>query len=142
MPPRLVDRSEFWTVALRQGKDGNVRIGSLGSSIALNILPALLTKFAKLYPDISASTVESSDERNRSDLVWGNADVAMLSDPVEDLDKISIESDELVTLIPEGSTFSIRPYILSNDLDGSPYIMTLAGSAPFSLEWFEISGIS
>lgn len=59
----------------------------------------------KLYPDISVSIVEGSDERTRADLVQGNVDVAVLGDPVEDLDAIPIASDELVTLIPEGSTF-------------------------------------
>ena len=91
--------------ALRQGKDGIVRIGSFGSSATSCILPALLTKFAKLYPDISVSFVEGSDERTRADLVQGNVDVAVLGDPVEDLDAIPIASDELVALIPEGSAF-------------------------------------
>ena len=119
-----------------------MQIGSFGSSATSCILPALLTKFAKLYPDISVCIVEGSDERTRADLVQGNVDVAVLGDPVEDLDAIPIASDELVALIPEGSTFSTRPYILATDLDGSPFIMTLAGSEPFILDWFEISGIS
>jgi DNA-binding transcriptional LysR family regulator len=128
--------------ALRQGKDGIVRIGSFGSSATSCILPALLTKFAKLYPDISVSIVEGSDERTRADLVQGNADVAVLGDPVEDLDAIPIASDELVALIPEDSTFFTRPYILATDLNETPFIMTLAGSEPIILDWFEISGIS
>jgi DNA-binding transcriptional LysR family regulator len=128
--------------ALRQGKDGIVRIGSFGSSATSCILPALLTKFAKLYPDISVSIVEGSDERTRADLVQGNVDVAVLGDPVEDLDAIPIASDELVALIPEDSTFFTRPYILATDLNETPFIMTLAGSEPIILDWFEISGIS
>ena len=128
--------------ALRQGKDGIVRIGSFGSSATSCILPALLTKFAKLYPDISVSIVEGSDERTRADLVQGNVDVAVLGDPVEDLDAIPIASDELVALIPEDSTFFTRPYVLATDLNDTPFIMTLAGSEPFILDWFEISGIS
>lgn len=128
--------------ALRQGKDGIVRIGSFGSSATSCILPALLTKFAKLYPDISVSIVEGSDERTRADLVQGNVDVAVLGDPVEDLDAIPIASDELVALIPDDSTFFTRPYILATDLNETPFIMTLAGSEPIILDWFEISGIS
>ena len=91
--------------ALRQSKEGIVRIGSFDSSATSCILPSLLTKFAKLYPDISVSIVEGSDERTRADLVQGNVDVAVLGDPVEDLDAIPIASDELVALIPEGSAF-------------------------------------
>ena len=128
--------------ALRQGKDGIVRIGSFCSSATSCILPALLTKFTKLYPDISVSIVEGSDERTRADLVQGNVDVAVLGDPVEDLDAIPIASDELVALIPEDSTFFTRPYVLATDLNDTPFIMTLAGSEPIILDWFEISGIS
>ncbi len=31
---------------------------------------------------------------------------------------------------------------MATDLDDSPFIMTLAGSEPFILDWFEICGIS
>lgn len=126
--------------ALRQGKEGVVRIGSFGSSATSRILPDLLTKFAKLYPGISVSIVEGSDERTRADLVHGNVDVAVLGDPVEDFDAIPIASDQLVALLPKGSTMSARPYISPADLDSRPFVMTLAGSEPIILDWFEASG--
>ena len=128
--------------ALRQGKDGVVRIGSFGSSATSRILPDLLTKFAKLYPGIIVSIVEGSDERTRADLVQGNVDIAVLGDPIEDFDAIPIASDELIALIPDGSPFSVRPDISPTDIDNTPFIMTLAGSEPLILEWFETSGIS
>lgn len=128
--------------ALRQGKEGVVRIGSFGSSATSRILPDLLAKFAKLYPGISVSILEGSDERTRADLVHGNVDVAVLSDPVEGFDAIPIASDQLVALLLKGSTLSARPYVSPSDLDSRPFVMTLAGSEPFILDWFDASGTS
>lgn len=126
--------------ALRQGKEGVARIGSFGSSATSRILPDFLSKFAKLYPGISVSIVEGSDERTRSDLVQGNVDIAVLADPVEDFDAIPIASDELMALVPKGSSLFARPFLTPNDLDNWPFIMTLAGSEPFILDWFDASG--
>jgi DNA-binding transcriptional LysR family regulator len=128
--------------ALRQGKEGVVRIGSFGSSATSRILPALLTKFAKRYPGISVSIVEGSDERTHEDLLQGNVDVAVLGDPVEDVDAIPIATDELVALMPEGSALCARSYISPADLDSMPFVMTLAGSEPIILDWFKDAGTS
>lgn len=134
----LVDRLK----ALRQGKDGVVRIGSFGSSATSHILPALLGKFAKLYPRISVSIGEGSDERTRADLINGNVDVAVLGDPVDDFDAIPIATDELVALVPKDFAISVRPIVTPDDLDSTPFVMTLAGSEPAILEWFEASGVT
>jgi DNA-binding transcriptional LysR family regulator len=128
--------------ALRQGKSGVVRIGSFGSSATSRILPDLLIKFAKLYPGITINIVEGSDERTRADLLQGNVDIAVLGDPVEEFDAIPIASDELVALIPDGSPFSVKAYISPTDLDSTPFVMTLAGSEPIILDWFETSEIA
>ncbi|WP_293451326.1 LysR family transcriptional regulator [Planktotalea sp.] len=126
--------------ALRQGKEGVVRIGSFGSSATSRILPDLLTKFAKHYPGISVSIVEGSDDRTRTDLIHGNVDVAVLCDPVEDFEAITIASDELVALLPKGSALSKRQNLSPTDLECRPFVMTLAGSEPAILDWFEASG--
>lgn len=128
--------------ALRQGKDGVVRIGSFGSSATSRILPALLAKFAKLYPRISVSIGEGSDERTRADLINGNVDVAVLGDPVDDFDAIPIATDELVALVPKDFAISARTIVTPDDLDSTPFVMTLAGSEPAILEWFEASGVT
>ena len=128
--------------ALRQGKDGVVRIGSFGSSATSRILPALLAKFAKLHPGISVSIGEGSDERTRADLINGNVDVAVLGDPVDDFDAIPIATDELVALVPKDFAISARPIVTPDDLDSTPFIMTLAGSEPAILDWFEASGVT
>ena len=123
--------------ALRQGKDGVVRIGSFGSSATSRLLPALLSKFARLYPGISVSILEGSDERTRADLVLGNVDVAVLGDPVEDFEAIPFASDELIALIPQGSPLATKSYLSPADFDSAPFVMTLAGSEPIILDWFE-----
>ena len=127
--------------ALRQGKDGVVRIGSFGSSATARLLPALLSKFARLYPGISVSIVEGSDERTRADLVLGNVDVAVLGDPVEDFDAIPFASDELVALIPIASPLAAKSHLSPADVSRAPFVMTLAGSEPIILDWFEASNV-
>lgn len=125
--------------ALKQGKEGVVRIGSFGSSATSRILPDFLNKFTKLYPGITVSIVEGSDERTRSDLVQGNVDIAVLADPVKDFDAIPIASDELIVLMPKSSLLSERPFLTPEDLANLPFIMTLAGSEPIILDWFKAS---
>lgn len=127
---------------LKQGKEGVVRIGSFGPSASLHILPALLAQFAKRFPGISVSILEGSDDRTRKDLVNGNVDIAVLGDRVDEFDAIPIATDQLVALIQDGSPLSSKDAIDPVDLEGEPFLMTLAGSEPVILEWFEGSAIT
>ena len=97
-----------------------------------------LAVFAKLYLGISVSIVEGSDKRTRADLVRGN--VVVLGDPVKVFDAIPISSEQLVARLPKHTAMSARLYISPSDFDSRPFVMTLAGSEPIVLGWFEASG--
>lgn len=127
---------------LKQGKEGVVHIGSFGPSASTHILPNLLAQFAKRYPGISVSILEGSDERTRTDLVNGNVDIAVLGVLIDDFDVIPIARDQLVALVPDGSFLSTKSVVTPVDLQGAPFVMTLAGSEPDILKWFERSAVT
>lgn len=127
---------------LKQGKEGTVRIGSFGPSASSHILPSLLAQFAKYYPGISVSILEGSDDGTRKDLINGNVDVAVLGDRVDEFDVIPIAKDQLVALVQDGSALSLKTAIAPVDLESEPFVMTLAGSEPAILKWFDSSEIT
>jgi DNA-binding transcriptional LysR family regulator len=128
--------------ALRQGKAGEVRIGSFGPSASSRILPDLIFRFNKIQPGISVSILEGSDELTRKDLISGKVDIAVLCYPIDEFDAIPVETDHLVALIPDGSSRAKQETISPSDLRDEPFVMTLAGSEPAILEWFTAAGLT
>lgn len=129
-------------MALKQGKAGEVRIGSFGPSASSRILPDLIFQFNKIQPGISVSILEGSDELTRKDLISGKVDIAVLCAPIDEFDAIPVETDHLVALIPHGSGRSKQETISPNDLRDAPFIMTLAGSEPAILDWFTAADLT
>jgi len=128
--------------ALKQGKAGEVRIGSFGPSASSRILPDLIFRFNKIQPGISVSILEGSDELTRKDLISGKVDIAVLCDPIDEFDAIPVETDHLVALIPDGSGRAKQETISPSDLRDEPFVMTLAGSEPAILGWFTAAGLT
>lgn len=127
--------------AVRAKKSGTVRVGSFGPTASANILPKLLVRFGRQYPNLSVSIQEGPDDVIRSDLIKGNVDVAILADPTDDFDAISVAEDRLVALVPERSSLAKKAEINATDLITDPFIMPLAGSEPSILDWFQKSNI-
>lgn len=128
--------------ALKQGKAGEVRIGSFGPSASSRILPDLIFQFSKIQPAVSVSILEGSDELTRKDLINGNVDIAVLCDPVDEFDAIPVATDHLVALILDGSSKSEKATISPIDLHNEPFVMTLAGSESAILDWFAEAGLT
>lgn len=128
--------------ALKQGKAGEVRMGSFGPSASSRILPDLMFQFNKIRPAVSVSILEGSDELTRKDLINGNVDIAVLCDPIDDFDALPIATDHLVALIPDGSDKSEKATITPLDLQSEPFVMTLAGSEPAILDWFATANMT
>lgn len=126
--------------ALRQNRAGTLRIGSFGPTASTRILPDLLSRFRKAHPRITVSIKEGPDDTTRETLSKGLTDVAVLSDPVDDLDALPIATDRLVALLPDGHPLTARPAVSPGDLAALPFIMTLAGNEPAILDWFRAAG--
>jgi len=126
--------------ALHKNRAGTLRIGSFGPTASTRILPALLGRFRKAHPGIAVSIHEGPDDTTREGLSKGLTDVAVLSDPVDDLDALPLATDRLIALLPEDHPLSARPALSPGELSDLPFIMTLAGNEPAILDWFRQAG--
>ncbi|MGK7653848.1 LysR family transcriptional regulator [Roseovarius sp. B08] len=126
-------------LALRQNRTGHLRIGSFGPTASTRILPDLLNRVARAHPGITISIQEASDDTTREEVARGLTDLAILSNPVEEFDAIALATDELVALVPEN--WDTPPSLSAAELAAAPFIMTLAGSEPTILSWFQASGL-
>lgn len=126
-------------LALTQNRTGYLRIGSFGPTASTRILPDLLNRVARAHPGITISIQEGPDDTTRDEVVRGLTDLAVLSDPVEEFDAISLATDQLVALVPD--TSDTPPSLSATDLAAAPFIMTLAGSEPTIIDWFRASGV-
>lgn len=137
---RSLDALDDQLLALRQNRSGFVSIGSFGPTASTRILPDLLTRFSRASPGIDVSIREGPDDTTREEVAGGLTDLAILSDPVDAFDAIPLATDQLVALVPEASPMAARPAMTAGDIAASPFIMTLAGSAPMILDWFRAAG--
>lgn len=128
--------------ALASGQAGSVRIGSFGPSASTRALPQLLARFSKVHPNIKLQIQEAPDAQTLDDLRRGVLDVAVLSDPWDDLDAIPLYDDHLVALVPENSELAKRDALRAQDLAAHPFILTLAGNGPMITSWFEQAGLA
>lgn len=124
--------------SLRLNRSGTVRAGSFGPSASVRLLPRLLLKFKQLYPGIDVSLEEGNDEKALNDLVHERVDVSMLADPGEEFETLPVATDKLVALLP--SEHQASEPLTQQDMANAPFIMTLAGSEPYILDWFRRGG--
>jgi DNA-binding transcriptional LysR family regulator len=137
---RTLDTLRDRLAALKQHKAGSLTIGSFGASASARILPARLTAFAALYPQISVCVREAPDEDTLTDLTRGNIDIAVLSDPGEAFDVIPAAPDRLVALVPASDALAGAGELSAAELAGRPFVMPLGGSEPMILQWFASQG--
>ena len=127
--------------AVKQNKAGTITIGSFGPTASTHLLPSLLAQFTRMHPEISISIQEQPDNNTRLALINENVDVAVLSELTEEFDAIPIAADQLVALVPKGSSLYSQSSVSPCELEKTPFIMTLAGSEPLILDWFHREGV-
>jgi len=123
--------------AYRRNKAGSVRIGSFGASASTHLLPELLKDFNKYYPKIELSIQEDPDQDALQALQENRVDVAVIRDPGENFDTITLTNDRLVALIPENEKLALSENITQTMLADKPFIFSLGGSGPAILKWFD-----
>ena len=123
--------------AFRRNRAGSVRIGSFGASASTKLLPELLQGFSKKHPKIELSIQEDQDQGAFQALQDNRVDVATIRDPGENFDTIILTNDRLVALIPENDTFALSKHISPTMLANKPFILSLGGSGPAILKWFD-----
>ncbi|MEP4034893.1 LysR family transcriptional regulator [Pseudophaeobacter sp.] len=120
----------------RRLRTGTVRIGSFGASASTRILPDLIVKFSKRYPDVIIEVREIADVDMPQALHDGIVDVALLVEPEgETFEVVFIATDRLVALLPEKGTSSGQD-VSAGTLSERPFVMTKGGSEPLVRRWF------
>lgn len=120
---------------------GLLRIGSIGPSTSLRLLPPLLEKFRRRHPGVEVHVTERADADIEQDLVERKVEIGVVRLPQPALDTVALATDELVAVLPQdhplarGATVSVR------DLADYPLILTQAGSQDMVLAMFERAGL-
>lgn len=122
-------------------KTGLLRIGSIGPSTSLRLLPPLLEKFRRRYPGVEVHVTERADLDIEQDLVERKVEIGVVRLPQPSLDTVALATDELMAILPQdhplarGATVSVR------ELAQYPLILTQAGSQDMVMRMFERAGV-
>ncbi len=122
-------------------KTGLLRIGSIGPSTSLTLLPPLLEKFRQRYPGVDVHVTERADADIEEDLVERRVEIGVVRLPQPTLDTLALATDELVAILPEGHPLAQRPAVTVRELADYPLILTQAGSQDMVLRMFERAGV-
>lgn len=128
--------------ALRRNKVGSVRVGSFGASASTHLLPGLVQKFKKHYPEIELSIQEDTDQDALLALKENHVDVSVIRDPGEAFDTVFLQNDQLVALVPDNAELALSEYVKPTMMANKPFIFSLGGSGPAILKWFDRDGIA
>jgi DNA-binding transcriptional LysR family regulator len=120
---------------------GLLRIGSIGPSMSLHVLPPLLEKFRRRYPGVEVHVTERADADIEQDLVERRVEIGVVRLPQPALDTLALATDELVAVLPEGHPLARKDAVPVRELAEYPLILTQAGSQDMVLRMFERAGV-
>ena len=103
---------------------GRVRLGTI-PTIAPYFLPALLSAFAKLHPEISIIVQEDTTDTLIKRCTHGEIDLAILAQPViaKQLELEPLFEEELLLVMPIGHPLEAVKKITAESVDGYPFVM-------------------
>jgi len=120
---------------------GRLRIGSIGPSTSLRLLPPLLEKFRRRYPGVEVNVTERADADIEQDLVERRVEIGVVVLPQPALDTLALATDELVAVLPQDHPLARGPTVAVRDLAEYPLILTQAGSQDMVMRMFERAGV-
>ena len=120
---------------------GVLRIGSIGPSMSLQVLPPLLEKFRRRYPGVDVHVTERADADIEQDLVERRVEIGVVRLPQPALDTLALATDELVAVLPEGHPLAGKATVGVRELAEYPLILTQAGSQDMVMRMFERAGV-
>jgi DNA-binding transcriptional LysR family regulator len=122
-------------------KTGRLRIGSIGTSTSLRLLPPLLDAFRKRYPGVEVHVAERADPQVEQDLIGRRIDIGVVRLPQPSLDTQALATDELVAVLPEKHPLAKGETVAVRDLAQYPLVLTQAGSQDMVMAMFERAGV-
>ena len=106
-------------------------------AFSTRILPPLVKRLRKRFPEIEIEIVELTDEDTRRALKDGFVDFATLAGWEDlELEYIPLAEDRLVGLLPERHPMAKMTSVTPQDLAEEEFIMTKGGSEPLVRDWF------
>ena len=120
---------------------GLLRIGAIGPSTSLRLLPPLLEKFRRRYPGVDVHVTERADADIEQDLVERKVEIGVVRLPQPSLDTVALATDELMAILPEGHPLARGATVSVRDLAEYPLILTQAGSQDMVMRMFERAGV-
>lgn len=120
---------------------GLLRIGSIGPSTSLRLLPPLLEKFRRRYPGVEVHVTERADPDIEQDLVERKVEIGVVRLPQASLDTVALATDELMAILPEGHPLARGATVSVRDLAEYPLILTQAGSQDMVMRMFDRAGV-
>ncbi|MCP1528013.1 LysR family transcriptional regulator [Bacillus pumilus] len=113
--------------ALIQGMEvGSIKIGTF-SSFSSKMLPQLIHRFTKGYPNIQVELYEGGYEEIEDWIASGTIDVGFLTQPSREFETVPLFQDELVVLMQEEHRFNTKKVIEVDSLHDESFIMPKAG---------------
>ncbi|MCI4618394.1 LysR family transcriptional regulator [Bacillus pumilus] len=113
--------------ALIQGMEvGIIKIGTF-SSFSSKMLPQLIHRFTKGYPNIQVELYEGGYEEIEEWIASGTVDVGFLTQPSREFETVPLFQDELVVLMQEDHRFHTKKVIEVDSLHDESFIMPKAG---------------
>ncbi|MEJ7930920.1 LysR substrate-binding domain-containing protein [Ramlibacter sp. AN1015] len=122
-------------------RTGALRIGSIGPSTSLRLLPPLLEAFRRRYPGVQVHVTERADADIEQDLVERKVEIGVVRLPQPTLDTLALATDELMAILPEGHPLARSETVPVRSLAEYPLILTQAGSQDMVMRMFERAGV-
>jgi DNA-binding transcriptional LysR family regulator len=122
-------------------KRGSVRIGSLGHTSSVQLLPQIMWAFGQKYPEIELRIFEAVDREVIEWLYDRYVDVGFVMLPNEMVDTIQVAEDQLVAVLPADHRLAQRSAIRPAELASEPFILSAGGSGPLIEEVFRSAGV-
>lgn len=120
---------------------GRLRIGSIGTSTSLRLLPPLLDKYRRRYPGVDLHVTERADADIEQDLIGRRVDIGVVTLPQPTFDTVALATDELVAVLPQDHPLAREKTVAVRDLARYPLVLTQAGSQEMVMRMFERAGV-
>jgi DNA-binding transcriptional LysR family regulator len=122
-------------------KIGTLRLGSLGASASLRLLPPLLESFRRRHPGVEVFVVEKPDAEVEQDLKERRIEIGVIALPKPHFDTQHLASDELVAVLPERHPLAASTAVTLPALAHYPLVLTHAGSQDLIARMFAAAGL-
>lgn len=120
---------------------GRLRIGSIGTSTSLRLLPPLLDKFRRRYPGVDLHVTERADADIEQDLIGRRVDIGVVTLPQPIFDTVALATDEMTAVLPQDHPLAREKTVAVRDLARYPLVLTQAGSQEMVMRMFERAGV-